>query len=48
MKVVIIGASRGLGFLLVKKFLENGNQVVAGSRKAELTPEYEEWKLNNK
>lgn len=30
--VVITGASRGLGFFLAKKYLEDGNQVFAGAR----------------
>ena len=32
MKVVITGASRGIGFKMVKKFLANGHQVMAISR----------------
>ena len=32
MKVVITGASRGIGFEMVKKFLANGHQVMAISR----------------
>lgn len=46
MKVVITGASRGIGFEMVKQFLSNGHQVMAISRNQEKLLELEHLGAN--
>ena len=46
MKVVISGASRGIGFEMVKQFLSNGHQVMAISRNQEKLLELEQLGAN--
>ncbi len=46
MNVVITGASRGIGFDMVKKFLDNGHQVIAISRNHEKLLELEQLGAN--
>ena len=46
MKVVITGASRGIGFEMVKQFLANGHQVMAISRNLDKLLELEQLGAN--
>ena len=46
MKVVITGASRGIGFEMVKQFLANGHQVMAISRNKDKLLELEQLGAN--
>ena len=46
MKVVITGASRGIGFEMAKQFLSNGHQVMAISRNQEKLLELEHLGAN--
>ena len=47
MKVVITGASRGIGFEMVKQFLTNGHQVIAISRNQDKLLELEQLGANS-
>ena len=47
MKVVITGASRGIGFEMVKQFLTNGHQVIAISRNQDRLLELEQLGANS-